>query len=47
MLALGDLCTLTIATKPVVGICFTHQFLCQALGGEVRTAEQGWGVDVH
>ena len=35
------------AGKPFVGICFGHQVLAQALGGEVAPAEQGWGVGVH
>ncbi|HXM81327.1 MAG TPA: hypothetical protein VN929_05320 [Burkholderiales bacterium] len=33
--------------KPFVGICFGHQMLAQALGGEVKRAAQGWGVGVH
>ena len=35
------------ARKPFVGICFGHQILAQALGGEVTPAEQGWGVGIH
>jgi GMP synthase-like glutamine amidotransferase len=35
------------AKKPFVGICFGHQVLAQALGGEVRKADWGWGVGVH
>lgn len=35
------------ARKPFVGICFGHQMLAQALGGEVGRAVQGWGVGVH
>ena len=35
------------AGKPFVGICFGHQVLAQALGGEVAPAEHGWGVGVH
>ena len=32
--------------KHFVGICFGHQMLAQALGGEVAKAEDGWGVGV-
>ncbi len=32
--------------KPFVGICFGHQLLAHALGGEVAKAAQGWGVGV-
>ncbi len=32
--------------QPFVGICFGHQMLAQALGGEVAKAESGWGVGV-
>jgi len=32
--------------KPFVGICFGHQMLAQALGGEVAKAQSGWGVGV-
>ena len=31
---------------PFVGICFGHQMLAQALGGEVAKAQSGWGVGV-
>ena len=34
------------AAKPFVGICFGHQMLAHALGGEVAKARQGWGVGV-
>jgi GMP synthase-like glutamine amidotransferase len=37
---------LATARKPFVGICFGHQVLAQALGGEVAQAEQGWGVGI-
>jgi len=35
------------ARKPFVGVCFGHQVLAQALGGEVTPAAQGWGVGIH
>jgi len=35
------------AAKPVVGICFGHQIIAQALGGQVEKSSKGWGVGVH
>lgn len=32
--------------RPFVGICFGHQMLAHAMGGEVAKAKQGWGVGV-
>ena len=32
--------------RPFAGICFGHQMLAQAMGGEVAKAAQGWGVGV-
>lgn len=34
-------------SAPFVGVCFGHQVLAQALGGEVTRAEQGWGVGIQ
>ena len=31
---------------PTVGICFGHQLLAQALGGETRKSPKGWGVGI-
>ncbi|MFT7243516.1 MAG: GMP synthase-like glutamine amidotransferase [Candidatus Azotimanducaceae bacterium] len=35
------------AQKPLVGICFGHQLVAQALGGKTESADEGWGVGVH
>ena len=35
------------ARVPVVGICFGHQILAQALGGKVVKSEKGWGLGRH
>lgn len=32
------------ARQPIVGICFGHQILAEALGGAAAKSERGWGV---
>jgi GMP synthase-like glutamine amidotransferase len=32
---------------PMVGVCFGHQLMAQALGGIVRKSENGWGIGRH
>jgi GMP synthase-like glutamine amidotransferase len=33
--------------KKLVGICFGHQLIAQALGGRTEKASVGWGVGIH
>ena len=33
--------------KPLIGICFGHQIIAEALGGRVEKSTKGWGVGVH
>ena len=35
------------ARTPMVGVCFGHQLIAQALGGTVRKSEKGWGIGRH
>lgn len=35
------------ADKVLIGGCFGHQLIAQALGGEVRKSERGWGLGAH
>lgn len=35
------------ARTPMVGICFGHQIMADALGGDVRKSEKGWGLGRH
>jgi len=36
----------SMGERKFVGICFGHQMLAHAMGGEVAKAKQGWGVGV-
>lgn len=33
--------------RPVVGICFGHQILAEALGGRAELSDKGWACGVH
>lgn len=33
--------------KKLIGICFGHQLVAQALGGRVEKSSKGWGVGLH
>ncbi len=48
MLKLNDLIREIDANKqPLVGICFGHQIIADALGGKVAKFDGGWGVGIH
>jgi GMP synthase-like glutamine amidotransferase len=38
---------LASARVPLIGVCFGHQIIASALGGEVVKSERGWGVGLH
>ena len=44
---IGFVQALDVAQIPLLGICFGHQLVAHALGGEVSKSEKGWGVGVH
>ena len=33
--------------QKMVGICFGHQAMAQALGGQVEKSDKGWGIGLH
>lgn len=35
------------AKTPMIGVCFGHQIIADAMGGVVRKSEKGWGVGRH
>ena len=41
------ICELAAERVPLVGICFGHQIIAQALGGEVVKSDKGWGVGLQ
>lgn len=48
MLKLQDLVREIHAAKlPLIGICFGHQLIAEALGGKVEKSAKGWGIGLH
>jgi GMP synthase-like glutamine amidotransferase len=45
--ALLDWIRLAKGELKLVGICFGHQAMAQALGGRVEKSDKGWGVGLH
>ncbi len=43
----GYIRTLHDKKIPLIGICFGHQLIAEALGGKTVGAEAGWGVGIH
>ncbi|WP_103035654.1 glutamine amidotransferase-related protein [Castellaniella caeni] len=39
--------TLAQARRPLVGICFGHQLMAKALGGQVERSPLGWGLGAY
>ncbi|MEM1418993.1 MAG: gamma-glutamyl-gamma-aminobutyrate hydrolase family protein [Pseudomonadota bacterium] len=35
------------AEAPIIGVCFGHQILAEALGGKVVKSGKGWGAGLH
>jgi GMP synthase-like glutamine amidotransferase len=38
---------LAAARMPLIGVCFGHQIIAEALGGEVVKSDKGWGVGLQ
>lgn len=48
MAELAELIRKSFAERvPVVGICFGHQIMADALGGKVVKSQKGWGLGLH
>jgi GMP synthase-like glutamine amidotransferase len=35
------------AKRPMIGVCFGHQVIADAMGGEVAKSDKGWGIGRH
>jgi GMP synthase-like glutamine amidotransferase len=44
---LEDFVRENVGAKRMVGICFGHQLMAQALGGKAEKSPKGWGIGLH
>ena len=46
---IAELCRFirSAADRKMVGICFGHQAMAEALGGHVEKSDKGWGIGLH
>tara|TARA_B100000029_G_scaffold483104_1_gene533980 strand:- start:771 stop:1490 length:720 start_codon:yes stop_codon:yes gene_type:complete len=43
----GFIKQIVLQQVPLLGVCFGHQILAEAMGGRVEKSPKGWGVGVH
>lgn len=43
----GFIRSVVAARRPLIGVCFGHQIMAEALGGRAEKSEKGWGLGPH